>query len=179
MFDRLCLLSKGEVAYSGRTEGSLAWFRQRGYECEQGVNPLDFLVDISSVDFRDEEKEQASRERVDTLVAAWKARSLDEKEPSRTTRSQVDDVSPLQRSPEEPPHAKLDPPSHDPRRPSILAQTTILLKRSHLNVYRNVPQLFGFAAQAVVIGLLMGLTFYQLGESPADVQSASTACIAL
>ena len=168
IFDRLCVLSKGEVAYSGPTRASLGWFGSRGLECGEGVNPLDFLVDITSVDVRDPAREDESKERVGTLVAAWKARSLTEKELANSTpltrsagRASHDDGAPL---PDE-------DPAYDARRPGVFVQTAILLKRSHLNVYRNVPQLFGFAAQAVIIGLLMGLTFFQLGESPADVQS--------
>lgn len=165
IFDRLCVLSKGEVAFSGPTRESLAWFGSRGLECGEGVNPLDFLVDITSIDVRDPAREDESKERVGTLVAAWKARSLSEKELSNSTTSS---------RPTDPPGGGLLPdedPAYDARRPGVLAQTAILLKRSHLNVYRNVPQLFGFAAQAIVIGVLMGLTFFQLGESPADVQS--------
>lgn len=183
VFDRLCVLTKGEVAYSGPTQASLAWFSSRGLECGEGVNPLDFLVDISSIDYRDPEQEDESRERVGALVAAWKTRSVAEKEdlvaaaaalgarPTDALRT----IS-TRRSQHSIP---LVDPSYDARRPGILAQTTILLRRSHLNVYRNVPQLLGFAAQAVIIGLLMGLTFLQLGESPADVQSTKNASFQL
>lgn len=167
IFDRLCVLSKGEVAFSGPTRDSLAWFGSRGLECGEGVNPLDFLVDVTSVDVRDPTREDESKERVGTLVAAWKARSLSEKESSASAtlvRPSVEDGAKEGSKPD-------DDPAYDARRPGVLTQTAILLKRSHLNVYRNVPQLFGFAAQAVVIGVLMGLTFFQLGESPADVQS--------
>lgn len=46
--------------------------------------------------------------------------------------------------------------TYDKRRPSQLAQTAILLRRSHLNVYRDVPQLAGLLGQAIVLGLFLG-----------------------
>jgi hypothetical protein len=46
--------------------------------------------------------------------------------------------------------------TYDKRRPSQLAQTAILIRRSHLNVYRDVPQLAGLLGQAIVLGLFLG-----------------------
>lgn len=40
LFDRITLLSKGRAVYSGARDRCLAWFQGRGYELEQGVNPL-------------------------------------------------------------------------------------------------------------------------------------------
>ena len=36
------------------------------------MNPLDFLIDISSVEIGDDEKREASKARVDRLITAWK-----------------------------------------------------------------------------------------------------------
>ncbi len=42
-----------------------------GYPCPALTNPADFILDISSVDFRSPQREQASRDRLDVLVAAF------------------------------------------------------------------------------------------------------------
>jgi hypothetical protein len=68
----MLVLSKGSVVYSGKTSKCLPWFAAQGYEPDVGVNPLDFLIDISSVEMGDEEKVEASKARVQRLVNAWK-----------------------------------------------------------------------------------------------------------
>lgn len=40
LFDRLCLLSKGKVVYSGPRSECLPWFHNLGHDVEVGVNPL-------------------------------------------------------------------------------------------------------------------------------------------
>lgn len=40
LLDRLILLSKGDVVYSGKTADSLEWFHERGWDVEKGTNPL-------------------------------------------------------------------------------------------------------------------------------------------
>lgn len=43
-------------------------------------------------------------------------------------------------------------------------QTKVLALRAHKIVYRNLPQLFGFIAQAIILGTIIGLTYFQLPE---------------
>ena len=45
-----------------------------GYTPQEQTNPLDFLIDVSSVDMRDEGEEREERERVGRLVKAWAER---------------------------------------------------------------------------------------------------------
>jgi ABC-type multidrug transport system ATPase subunit len=40
VFDRIALLTKGEIVYSGRRKDCLGWFHSLGHDVEQGVNPL-------------------------------------------------------------------------------------------------------------------------------------------
>lgn len=72
LFTRLLLLSKGSVVYSGLTSKCLPWFKTLGFRPDVGVNPLDFLIDISSVEMGDEAKRDASRAQVERLVKTWK-----------------------------------------------------------------------------------------------------------
>lgn len=72
LFTRLLLLSKGSVVYSGLTSKCLPWFSSLGFSPEKGVNPLDFLIDISSIDNGDDEKRELGRARVERLTTAWK-----------------------------------------------------------------------------------------------------------
>jgi hypothetical protein len=60
-------MSHGSVVYSGPTERCLPHFAALGYEPEQQTNPLDFLIDVSSIDTRDADAEEESRKRLGTL----------------------------------------------------------------------------------------------------------------
>nr|GAT46077.1 predicted protein [Mycena chlorophos] len=166
LFDRLMVLSKGDVVYSGRGQDSLAWFEEHGCELRKETNPLDFLIDVTSIDNRSPDREEESRARVAALVQAWKDREHDNQAPppfqqapalvhtiSRTSQTNaIDD-------------------SKEQARPGVIQQTVILLHRSHLNVYRNFGQLAGFLLQSICIGVFMGLTYYNLKGNPADIQS--------
>lgn len=44
LFDRICLLSKGKVVYSGMRSLCLPWFAELGHTLEDNVNPLGKLV---------------------------------------------------------------------------------------------------------------------------------------
>jgi hypothetical protein len=66
------VLARGSVVYSGVTSKCLSWFASLGFKPDTGVNPLDFLIDISSVEMGDDAKRDASRAQVERLVNAWK-----------------------------------------------------------------------------------------------------------
>ncbi|KAI9190098.1 FAD-dependent urate hydroxylase [Blastocladiella emersonii ATCC 22665] len=47
MFDRLLLLSKGHLVYSGAAQDAVHHFTQIGYQCPVGYNIADYLIDIT------------------------------------------------------------------------------------------------------------------------------------
>ncbi|KAF7319864.1 ABC transporter domain-containing protein [Mycena kentingensis (nom. inval.)] len=165
LFDRLMVLTKGNVVYSGRGADSLAWFEEHGCELRQETNPLDFLIDVTSIDNRSPDREEESRTRVAALVQAWRDRPADETEPL-----------PFQQTPITHTISRTSQAAGEPAddselaRPGLFRQTAILLHRSHLNVYRNLGQIAGFLIQSIGIGLFMGLTYYDLQGTPADIQ---------
>lgn len=73
LFDRILLLSKGKVVYSGPQTTCLSWFQNvdDAFVPGRGTNPMDWLIDISTVDPRPEVEDE-SRERVRRLVDAWR-----------------------------------------------------------------------------------------------------------
>lgn len=48
LFDKLVLLSQGEIVYSGSMSRSSEYFGDRGYQCPIGYNIADYLIDITS-----------------------------------------------------------------------------------------------------------------------------------
>lgn len=136
LFDRLLLLSKGRVVYSGPRERCLPWFEHVDDELKpgEGVNPMDWLIDVSTVDTR-EGKEEESRDRVKLLVKRWEeGGSSFVKDPSPATQNEEDEEE------DEGTLAVLSPPRRDrnSRTPlnasalevaSILSQTNWEMKR--------------------------------------------------
>jgi ABC-type multidrug transport system ATPase subunit/ABC-type multidrug transport system permease subunit len=60
MFDKLLVLSRGEVAYYGDAQQALTYFASLGFECPPLYNPADFFLDVCSADPANaEEVEQA------------------------------------------------------------------------------------------------------------------------
>ncbi|TXT10968.1 hypothetical protein VHUM_01719 [Vanrija humicola] len=169
LFDRLCLLSKGKVVYSGPRSECLPWFHNLGHDVEVGVNPLDFLIDVSSVDNRTPENEEASRARVLSLTNAWEAHinlgkedHSAEKEKERTPGSRHSTRGSDKRWSSE---------SADQKRPGFWKQTRVLTSRAHRNVYRNFPTVLGLMFQGLVLGVIVGATYYKLPENPTGIQS--------
>ncbi|KAJ7642282.1 P-loop containing nucleoside triphosphate hydrolase protein [Mycena rosella] len=173
LFDRLIVLSKGDAVYSGQASDSLAWFEEHGCELKKETNLLDFLVDVTSIDNRSTEREEESRARVATLVQAWKNRAPEKQAPPPFNSHAI--VHTISRGSQTP---ALDA-GNDISRPGPIKQTLILLHRSHLNVYRNYGQLAGFLIQSCGIGIFMGLTYYNLQDTPADIQSLKGATFQL
>jgi hypothetical protein len=58
----------------------------------------------------------------------------------------------------------LEDASKDEKRPGYIKQTRVLMARSHKNVYRNYPLLIGFVGQGIILGVIIGVTYYQLPE---------------
>ncbi|KAG8839536.1 hypothetical protein FRC18_010315 [Serendipita sp. 400] len=183
LFTRLLVLSKGSVVYSGLTKKCLPWFSRLGLDPEQGVNPLDFLIDISSMEVGDESKRDASKSRVERLVNAWRddGEGYSTEKNIRWSRRISKDI---QKGPsEQATHnttlkllfmAQEGDPSL--RRPGIISQTSTLTSRSNKNTLRNYGQTLGYSFQAIVIGVMLGVSYYRLGESPTDIQSLKTLC---
>ncbi len=68
MFDQLLLLSEGRLCYAGPAAAAATHFAAAGHPCPPSHSVADFLLDITSVDFRSLEAEAASRARVKGLA---------------------------------------------------------------------------------------------------------------
>ena len=52
LFDDITILSAGETVYSGPTRAIVTHFEYLGYPCPTYANPLEFYVDLGTVDYR-------------------------------------------------------------------------------------------------------------------------------
>ncbi|WVQ97528.1 hypothetical protein IAU59_004642 [Kwoniella sp. CBS 9459] len=60
LFDRLLLLAKGQLVYSGEAGRAQSHFEKIGYECPQGYNIADYLIDVT-VEAAGDHKQSRSR----------------------------------------------------------------------------------------------------------------------
>ncbi len=72
MFDRVLLLAKGSVIYSGPRASMHQYFADAGVPCPSHVNPSDHFVDTAAVDVRTPTAEAASLARVVYLLKRWR-----------------------------------------------------------------------------------------------------------
>lgn len=143
LFDRLCLLSRGRVVYSGLQSDVLPWFANLGHTCPPHTNPLDFLIDVSAVDSRDEDVEKASQARVSRLLSAWAEQKKDDSEAAGGEQRVGMDVGAEK--------------AWKSSRPGFMKQMVVLTDRALKNVYRDHGLLLGFLLQVVVIGIMAGV----------------------
>ncbi|EGD84678.1 hypothetical protein H112_08392 [Trichophyton rubrum D6] len=71
LFDKVVLLSRGSVLYSGDADESVVYFERQGYSIPPFVNPAEFMIDLAAYDNRTPEAELASQDRVESLRIAW------------------------------------------------------------------------------------------------------------
>ncbi|SGY73967.1 BQ5605_C005g03332 [Microbotryum silenes-dioicae] len=183
LFDTITLLSRGSVVYSGPQASILDYFNKLGHPLPALANPLDFIIDISSVDTRDVIAEVESSERVNKLVLAWTAYELATRTKSLTDEhdSKIAKVEAGLNGDADGAITRRDSRSQGnmrqervDARPGWIAQTGYLTVRGLRNVSRNYGQSLGFLAQAVIIGVVVGLAFYHPPETPAGIQSIKT-----
>ncbi|XP_069118278.1 ATP-binding cassette sub-family G member 5-like [Argopecten irradians] len=71
LFHKVCLLSDGHLAFAGSPNDMLRFYSNAGFPCPQFSNPLDFYVDLVSVDRRDNTRHRKSLNVLNTLVTLF------------------------------------------------------------------------------------------------------------
>ena len=165
LFDRLALLSRGNIAYAGPTNECLSWFdRLLPGGLKPHVNPADYLIDIVAVDTRSKEAEEESQARVNRLFVAWRKES----DARFVTYGKVLEIS---QTPER--AGVMDRPA------PFLRQVQVLTSRMLLTTVRDPVGLVGSWSEAVLMGLVCGLVFHRLPHDLAGIRSTQAAFYSL
>jgi ABC-type multidrug transport system permease subunit len=152
MFDHICLLSAGRVAFSGTTAETLAFFDETGYPCPVNYNPADFFIFTLAIDPADEENCKA---RSDVICAAYaKSARHDEIETLVKFRK---------------PHIHHDHSHHgsklglcnSPYRVGWCTQFEALLHRTFITTIREPLVFVARFVQIMATASLLALVFYQ------------------
>lgn len=168
MFDNVILLTKGCPAYTGKTEGCLSYFAELGYEMPPFTNPAEYLIDVVSVDNRNEEAEQVSRQRVDRIVEAWKRHDCI---PSHEKGAESGAIGPQGEPAGNPASSNAMDSRSSMKCTSFVQQTRVLTARTWKVTIRDPMGMFGSLLEAVSMAIITGWIFLQLDGSLSGIRS--------
>ncbi|KAJ8080248.1 ATP-binding cassette transporter snq2 [Marasmius tenuissimus] len=156
LFDHMLVLSKGLPLYSGVTMESTAWFEKLvPGSFGEHVNPADYLIMIAAVDMRTVQTRTGTTARSIELAKHWKAESAvrfsDEEK-----KVEVQDIQ----SPVSVAHGA-----------SFIRQTWVLTSRNLLMGWRDPLGMSMCWIEAVLMGTICGLIFFNLGKDLAGIRS--------
>ena len=140
--------------YSGRVADVLTHFDRLGFPCPQHVNPADHLIDVSTIDNRTEAAEQASSQRVTTLIQAFKSERIDSPTSAQNRPTTSTSNSPALT-----------------RGVSLFRQTWYLTTRHFWIAIRDPKGLSGFLLEAIIIGTVVGWIFLKIPSTLTGIRS--------
>lgn len=163
MLDDLVLLADGKVVYHGPANQAVPYFTALGHPCPMYTNPADFfflelLGDIHKLN--NDPTTNNSRNLVEDLCDSWET----SKEQKLLMAEQELEVSKAKQS-------SLNLSSHRKEVSSFDRQFLFLIKRAGLNLIRDRMILGVKAIQTVVIALLLGLVYFNVGSSEKSPES--------
>ncbi|XP_020625255.1 protein white-like [Orbicella faveolata] len=145
MFDSILLLAEGRTAYMGSRSDAIQYFDSLGYPCPDNFNPADHFVHTLAIVPGNEED---CRQRVQNICDVYSAHESEVTESGAKERqdSFKDDANALYRS---------------PYKASWCRQFRSVLWRSWLTNNRDVVILRIRLFQCLLIGLIMGVVYFQ------------------
>ncbi|GAM21181.1 hypothetical protein SAMD00019534_043560, partial [Acytostelium subglobosum LB1] len=160
MFDYVLLLSKGRVVYFGPTKTIVEHFASLGHICPDDVNPSDFFLDLITINYQDDDVQNESTLRLEALLQGFQA--------SPTYRSNMDDMA----SNGEDETRTFSIPK---RNTNVILHSWLLYHRSMLNMVRDKTIVMSRLIETVLVSLIIGGMFYQLGEDLSGIKSRVSA----
>ncbi|RSL82208.1 hypothetical protein CEP51_005304 [Fusarium floridanum] len=154
--DNLLVLAGGGLVFSGPISQALPWFETNGFSKPPFTNPADFIIDISSIDYRSPQLEEESTSRIQSLKSAWLVES------QRRFPQLASTGCPLLKSPSQ---------RNTSQHRSQLQQLRILTKKTIKVTYRDPLGMVAFIIEAVIMGLAVGYMFYDLDRDQVGIRS--------
>ncbi|KAF0973210.1 hypothetical protein FDP41_008417 [Naegleria fowleri] len=151
LFDKLLLLARGKVAYFGPAKDATQYFAQIGYPCPKQYNPADHFIDLitESTSDTDEGKKmkQEDNDRIEKILNHYKHVEI-----APSTSHLETDIK----------KAKYNA--------NWFTQFFVVMARAFVNILRDKILTFSRLFQNVVMALLVGLIFLQIGHDQQSVQ---------
>ncbi|GAB5569576.1 ATP-binding cassette sub-family G member 5 isoform X2 [Prionailurus iriomotensis] len=153
LFDKIAILSYGELVFCGTPVEMLDFFNGCNYPCPEHSNPFDFYMDLTSVDTQSKEREMETYKRVQMIESAYKESAIYHKTLENIERAK---------------HLKTlsTVPFKTKDSPGALSKLGVLLRRVTRNLLRNK------LANDVLKGAVqdrVGLLYQFVGATPYTV----------
>jgi ABC-type multidrug transport system ATPase subunit len=159
LFDRLILLAKGRIIYSGSQDQAQNYFGTIGYNCPVGFNIADYLIDLTM------EAVERDTEEPEVNIVVENEPASDGLTPHLRTLSQAYETSEVSKALQDDITQVVSESDADNsnstdnntaailtyKRPGVFTQFVILSKRTFINLYRNPMLMFAHYAIAVVL----------------------------
>ncbi|GJZ94701.1 ABC transporter G family member 11-like protein [Tanacetum coccineum] len=164
LFHNLCLLSSGRTVFFGRTSSANEFFSSNGFHCPGFQNPSDHFLRTINKDF-DEDIEQGSTENkpteeiINMLIASYRSSTAHHEVNSIVAEMCKKGYGALDKK-----------ESHA----SISAQSFVLMKRSFINMHRDLGYYWLRLAIYLALSLGIGTLFYHVGSSYSSIQARSS-----
>eukprot|EP00762_Andalucia_godoyi_P004610 ANDGO_05083.mRNA.1 ABC transporter G family member 15 len=163
-FDKIMLLSHGEVVYFGPAKTAIDFFGSLGYRCPPLANPADFFMQKINTDFKG-----TTTENVQELIEGY-----EESDGKKKLMAQLEAGASLQsecRAPENGVVAVGENMKHpvEPYARSSIRQFGILLQRNFQNAIRNPALYWVRVAMFVMMGIVLGTLYANMNNSETDV----------
>lgn len=180
-FDEIILMRSGRIAYAGRADKAVDYFSKLGYACPPNFNPADYLIDVltqsqANLLFNFEPVNQPSIIKSPINLEGKKkdygAISDDSSDEFNNYKNQT--ISLYQNDSLDMKNTEIGQIYEGTMLPyatSFYSQLMTLSSRSFKNFYRNFYLMPAHFLSGLVMGILLGLIYYQLGNNIAACQN--------
>jgi ABC-type multidrug transport system ATPase subunit len=178
LIDEIILLSRGRQIWAGSTQDMLRHLDQIGHPCPHHMNPADYILDISSIDFRSHENEMKSKALVAFLLTSYASHAT-QHPPQGEGKGDIESVGvSASASSRASVLVSFDP--HDPRaiiipsslsKPSFFTVFSLLFNRSYLNMIRQPLIASNRVSQGVFFALILAAFYAPVGDNQNSIQN--------
>ncbi|SPO28993.1 related to ATP-binding cassette, sub-family G, member 2 [Ustilago trichophora] len=162
-FDKVILLTRGQIYYSGPPTAAPAWFSSLGHNPPEGVNPADYYITIAE----NYEKTNEAETRVRNLLTSWRqnGESFMSHQASKDLALSTSNKGDLERK-----HSRIVPKSSDA---TDLAgswpntwfnELAVLTHRNAMLVFKDPTIVFASFGQNLVLLIIIGFAFFRLSN---------------
>ncbi|XP_019404937.1 PREDICTED: ATP-binding cassette sub-family G member 5 [Crocodylus porosus] len=153
LFDKIAIMSFGELVFCGKPTEMITFFSDCGYDCPEHSNPFDFYVDLTSVDTRSRERELETYSRVQIIASAYKNSEIFSKTLEAIERMKhTKDMTSI--------------PFKSKDSPNALTKLWILLRRTTRNFSKDKMGVIMRLSQNLLLGLFIAFFLLRLKDDP-------------
>ncbi|XP_076099071.1 ATP-binding cassette sub-family G member 8-like [Mytilus galloprovincialis] len=160
LFDRVMIMTKGNVVYNGEAAKMVDYFTNLGYPCPHLTNPGDYYIDLVTLDSSSEETEKSSRQTMENLLQNYtqKRSVVSEQDISVHTEEEV------------PMMDMLNMINKFSQSPGYFRQFSVLFRRCTRNILEDYLNLSAQFIQAFAMSFVVGLVYYKLAYGQSNIR---------